>query len=134
MRKTCLNGWNKFRFPHGTEKFAKLEIHADAACVSTTLLHSEGSQLMPQFKLHFLFRQDVEPDDIGVEFRDLHHAYLEVCKAIPDIARDLLAEGRDPLACTYIICDEDGRPLMDVPFEDVLSPAELHLRRAASIQ
>lgn len=85
---------------------------------------------MPIFQLHLHRGSTIEPDDVGMEFRDLHHAYLEVCRAIPDTARDLLAAGRDPMACAFIICDGGGRRLLKVRFDEVLSPAEWRLRRS----
>lgn len=85
---------------------------------------------MPIFKLHLRRHGTVEPDDVGVEFHDLHHAYLDACKAIPDEARDMLAKGQDPMACAFLICDDQGRQLLEVRFDEVLSPAEWRLRRA----
>lgn len=85
---------------------------------------------MPVFHLHLRRRKVVEPNDLGIEFRDVHHAYLEVCKTIPVTAQELLIEGQDPMGCAYIICDKHGRRLMEVPFEDVLSPTEWRIRRA----
>lgn len=85
---------------------------------------------MPSFLFHFRSRTEVHPDDTGLECRDLHHAYLEVCRTIPDMARDLLVQGQDPLACSYVICDAKGVRLMEVPFAEVLSPEEWQIRRA----
>lgn len=85
---------------------------------------------MPLFQLHLRRSATIEPDDAGMEFRDLHHAYLEVCRAIPDTARDMLAAGCDPMACAFIICDAGGRRLLEVRFDEILSPAEWRLRRA----
>lgn len=72
----------------------------------------------------------VDPDDLGLDLSDIHHAYLEVCKAIPDEARDLLIQGEDPLRWCYAIYDQKGRHLMEVPFADVLSPSEWRRRPA----
>jgi PAS domain-containing protein len=85
---------------------------------------------MPVFKLHLRRHSMVEPDDQGIPFRDLHHAYLEACKAIPDVAREELIAGRDPLVCAFLICDTTGRQLMEVLFSEILSPAEWKRRRA----
>ena len=85
---------------------------------------------MPEFRIHLRRRGVVEPGDLGIEFRDLHHAYLEVCRSIPDTAREMLIEGSDPMACVYIICDAQARSLIEVPFADVLSPREWRIRRA----
>jgi hypothetical protein len=85
---------------------------------------------MPTFRLHFRQGAVVEPDDSGMEFRDLHHAYLEACKAIPDMARDMLIQGQNPMACAFLISDEKGQRLMEVLFEDILSPSEWRTPRA----
>ncbi len=85
---------------------------------------------MPLFQLHLRRRSVVEFNDEGIEYPDLHRAYLQVFRAIPDVARDLLVAGEDPMECTYVICDDKGRHLLEVPFTEVLSPAEWRLRRA----
>lgn len=85
---------------------------------------------MPVYKIHLRRRSTILPEDIGIAFPSLDDAYLEICRIIPDTARDLLIEGRDPLAASYIICDAKGRQLMEVPFDDVLSPREWRLRHA----
>lgn len=87
---------------------------------------------MTVFYAHLRTATDTRRDEIGIEFVDLDAAYLDVCKAIPDSARDLLREGKDPMACAYAIHDEAGRLLMDVPFTDVLSSGEAILHRARS--
>lgn len=85
---------------------------------------------MPVFQLHLRRGGAIEADDAGMEFSDLHHAYLEACRAIPDIARETLAAGRDPMACAFVICDAGGRRLLEVRFDEILSPAQWRLRRA----
>lgn len=85
---------------------------------------------MPIFRFHLRRRKTIDPDDHGIEFRDFEQAYLEACQAIPDVARDLLVQGVDPITCAYVICDEQGRYLADVPFTEVLPPSKWRLRRA----
>ncbi|RVT90505.1 hypothetical protein EOD43_19850 [Sphingomonas crocodyli] len=68
---------------------------------------------------------------IGIVFPDLHRAYIETCRSIPETARDLLIDGADPMVCAYLICDDKGRQLMEVPFADVLSTAEIRVSRGA---
>jgi hypothetical protein len=86
---------------------------------------------MPNFRIHFRNRATIEPDEIGLEVRDLHHAYLEAVKAIPETARDLLIHGQDPMRCAFVICDAKGAQLMEVPFSELLSPAEWRTARTA---
>lgn len=83
---------------------------------------------MPVYKIHLRRRSTIQPDDLGIEFPDLEAAYLDVCRIIPDTARDMLINGCDPMSASYIICDSAGEQLLDVPFEDVLSPRERRLR------
>jgi len=76
---------------------------------------------MPIFFLTFSDQRYLWPNDLGLEFASLEHAYLQVCAAIPEVARDLLADRQDPLTASCDICDDHGRVLMTVPFTDVLS-------------
>lgn len=85
---------------------------------------------MPLFKFGMRRRNVTETDDTGLDLPDLHHAYLEAHRAIPDIAREMLIEGRDPLECVFIIADRKGRRLMEVPFEEILPPSEWRMRKA----
>lgn len=85
---------------------------------------------MPIFQFHLRQRTMIEPDEAGLECRDLHDAYLKACNAIPDMARDLLIKGQDPLECSYILCDHTGARLMEILFAELLSPTEWRLRRA----
>lgn len=63
---------------------------------------------MPIFKTHLRRPSGIEPDELGIEFRDLHHAYLEVCKAIPDTAREMLIGGQDPMGCSSTSATRKG--------------------------
>lgn len=85
---------------------------------------------MPRFKVDLRKGKVIEPDDIGFEARDLHHAYLEAVRSIPDMARELLIAGTDPMTCGFRLCDEKGRGLLEVPFEEILRPSEWRMRRA----
>ncbi|WP_237481234.1 DUF6894 family protein [Lichenibacterium dinghuense] len=85
---------------------------------------------MPIFFCHFSDGQRWLDDDLGLDFPDLEHAYLEVCTAIPRMAQDLLIKRLDPLAASYRIADAAGRVLMEVPFTDVLLPSQWRLAKA----
>lgn len=76
---------------------------------------------MPRFLIHFRSPDRVSLDQVGLEFPDLHAAYLDVYAAIPDKARSLLLEGQDPMLCSYLICDASGASLMIVPFTEILA-------------
>lgn len=79
---------------------------------------------MPVLRFHLRRRKLVEPDEVGLPYPDLHQAYLAACRAIPTTAHEELTEGRNPLACAFLICDEKGRQLLEVGFDEILSPSE----------
>ena len=85
---------------------------------------------MPTFYLHFIDGRETLFQDDGMEFDDLEQAYLAVCAAIPDMARERLIKRQDPLDAAYSIADHQGRILMTVPFTDVLSPSEWKITKA----
>ena len=60
-------------------------------------------------------------DPLGLECADVHDAYLEACRAIPDLAADFIARGRDPADLMIEIAPQDGPVVMEVPFDEVLN-------------
>lgn len=78
---------------------------------------------MVRFYFHLRTEEIVEVDEIGLECRDVHGAYLEACRAIPDLAAQFLTLGRDPIGFRFEIAAEDGVTLMKVPFDELLRPA-----------
>lgn len=85
---------------------------------------------MPTFFFHFSDGRRKLPSDLGLQFASLDQAYIEVCRTIPEIARELLIKRQDPLAASCTIADAKGRTLMTVPFTDVLSPSEWRRAKA----
>lgn len=75
---------------------------------------------MPLFFFHLRTPRGLDRDDAGTTFPGLDEAYLDVCRAIPDMVGDLLRDGHDPLRCTFEIADDRGRLVMDVPFAERL--------------
>lgn len=73
---------------------------------------------------HFHLRTDmgVERDEIGIDCRDVHAAYLEACRSIPSIAAQFLAAGRDPIRFRFEIALETGQTVLEVPFDELLRP------------
>jgi hypothetical protein len=55
-----------------------------------------------------------------MEFSSVEAACCDVVAAIPDVAADMLRDGIDPMQCAYLIYDEHGTLLMEVPFTDLL--------------
>jgi hypothetical protein len=72
----------------------------------------------------------IEPAFDMLSFNSLEEAYLDACAAIPDTAADLLRKRRNPFRCAYIISDESGRFLLNIPFHEVLPPSERDDRSA----
>ncbi|WP_409567152.1 DUF6894 family protein [Methylobacterium sp. E-016] len=84
---------------------------------------------MPYFYCHLRGPSGYERDEIGLEFADLDAAYLEVCRAILDMAAELARSGHDPMPYAFEITDADGLLLMDVPFREMLSKGLRSRRR-----
>lgn len=85
---------------------------------------------MPLFHFHYDDGRRSYEDTVGLEFENLEEAYLDICASIPETARDLLIERRDPLSPSYRIADAHGRTLMTVPFTDILAPSEWRIAKA----
>ena len=64
---------------------------------------------------------------MGLNFIGLEAAYLDACRAIPDMAADLVKQKHDPLTYVFEIVDEAGQLLMEVPFSEILD--RWHKRR-----
>ena len=54
-----------------------------------------------RFYFHLHTDDDVELDEYGLECPDLHGAYLQACRGIPDLAAHFLAAGRDPIGFRF---------------------------------
>lgn len=70
---------------------------------------------MPRFFFHLATPLGTELDDIGIEFPDLHIAYLEACCAIPGVAFEILSKGKNPADHAFHVSDEAGNVLWVVP-------------------
>ncbi|WP_314957694.1 DUF6894 family protein [Bradyrhizobium cosmicum] len=77
---------------------------------------------MPRF--YFDFRSDgrIVVDDVGTEFPSLEEAYLDACQSALEISFEKLRIRSDPHLDSVEILDARRRPLMQVPFSDVLRP------------
>ena len=76
---------------------------------------------MPHFYFHLRTPAGWERDQDGLDFTGLEAAYLDACRAIPDMAADLVRRKHDPLPYGFEIADEAGQLLMEVPFSEVLA-------------
>ena len=75
---------------------------------------------MPIFHFHLRSSNVLHFDDVGQECPDLEMAYLEVCCAIPSTAARLLHRAENPMEYAFEIADDDGTPLLEVPFRETL--------------
>ena len=63
----------------------------------------------------------VQEDLVGLDFECLETAYVATCDTITVQAADMIGERRNPFDYTYVIRDERGAAVMEVPFTDLLS-------------
>jgi hypothetical protein len=75
---------------------------------------------MPLFYFDVRSRCGLEPDDTGLEFSSAEIAYLEACKAIPELTAELVSAGASPQSYAFEVTDEAGRLLWRIPFSEIL--------------
>jgi hypothetical protein len=73
------------------------------------------------FFFHLRTAAGVERDEVGLGLDSLEAAYLSVCETIPAAAAEMLRARQDPMASAYLIHDEAGRLLIEVPFAEVVA-------------
>jgi hypothetical protein len=79
---------------------------------------------MPVYFFDLRSRCSVEPDDTGLEFASAEIAYLEACKAIPELAAELVGAGDSPRSYAFEVFDEAGRLIWRIPFSEILGGRE----------
>lgn len=75
---------------------------------------------MPLFFFHLRTPEGLDLGDEGLSFPDLDTAYLNACEAIPAMTAEFMARGSNPLAYSFVIADEAGQALLEVPFDECL--------------
>ncbi|GJE41504.1 DUF6894 family protein [Methylobacterium soli] len=75
---------------------------------------------MPRFHFHLQTPDGREQDEDGLKIADLETAYLDACRAIPDMAADMIRRGQQPMRFAFEIADAGGQILMEVPFSEIL--------------
>lgn len=88
---------------------------------------------MARYYFHLWNGSKFEIDDVGVELAVAEHAYLEACTAAREIARDLARTHEDAAPYTYLVLDQRGRTVFEVPFAEVLAP-EVKTQPKASLE
>jgi hypothetical protein len=79
---------------------------------------------MPRYFFHLRTAAGLEGDELGLEFPGLEAAYLDVCRAIPEMAAELVRRGQSPMRPVFEITNAEGQVLMEVSFAEVLSKGE----------
>lgn len=59
-----------------------------------------------------------------LSFSTVEEAYLDACAAIPEAAGAELRARRNPFRCAFLIAEQGGAVLLEVPFSDILPPSE----------
>ena len=75
---------------------------------------------MPVFFFDLCARGRLEADEAGIELASAEAAYLEACAAIVPLVSELLRAGDHPRGYSFVVTDEAGRILFDIPFHEVL--------------
>ena len=76
---------------------------------------------MPTYFFHLRIGASLELDESGLELPDSYQAYLEACRAMPRLAEEMLARGRDPLQCRFEIADAHDQRLFEIPLRGALA-------------
>jgi hypothetical protein len=75
---------------------------------------------MPVFFFDVRAQGRLEPDEAGLELADAEAAYLEACAAIPGLTSELLRAGDHPGGYAFLVTNEAGRILFEIPFDEIL--------------
>lgn len=86
---------------------------------------------MPNFYFNLHRPDRTEEDNLGMSFHSLEEAYLAVYETMEIQAGDIIASRGNPFDCAYVISDERGVALMDIPFADLLSGKNMRVRPRA---
>ena len=75
---------------------------------------------MPVFFFDVRARGRVEPDEYGLELGSAEAAYLAACAAIPGLTAELLRRGDRPRGHAFVVTNEAGHLLWEIPFYEIL--------------
>lgn len=82
---------------------------------------------MPLFYFHLRTPRGLDRDNTGLDMANVEAAYLEACRAIPDMAVDLMRTGESPGRYSFKITNAVGQVVWLIPFTEVLGRIP-HLR------
>jgi hypothetical protein len=79
---------------------------------------------MSHFYFDLVSPSDLSRDEIGTDFPDSEAAYLNAFEAALDISVEMLRARDDPSQHRFVIRNDKDELLFDLPFAEVLRPAE----------
>lgn len=83
---------------------------------------------MPIFFFDLCARGRMEANESGIELPSSETAYFQACAAIPPLVSESLRSGDHPRGYSFLVTDEVGRILFDIPFYEVLDSKGRTLR------
>lgn len=75
---------------------------------------------MPVYYFDLCARGRLEADEDGLEPASAEEAYLEACAAIPPLAAELPSAGDHPRRYNFVVTNEVGQVLFEIPFREIL--------------
>jgi hypothetical protein len=86
----------------------------------------KASKDMRRFFIHLDMDGTLQRDLIGLLYEAPELAYLQACRAIPDLAAAMLRARQDPMRCRFLIENDKGEEMFDVPFSEVIREKAHH--------
>jgi hypothetical protein len=86
----------------------------------------KGIGTMRRFFIHLDIDGTLQRDEIGLLHEAPEMAYLQACRAIPDLAAAMLRARQDPMRCRFLIENDKGEEMFDVPFSEVIREKAHH--------
>jgi hypothetical protein len=87
---------------------------------------------MPRYFFNFRDENGLDLDNEGLEFSDLHAAYLEAFEAAKEMWVEAIRDLRNPSAQRFEISDDRGETLLVVPPLEVLESLKPGRARSAT--
>jgi hypothetical protein len=87
-----------------------------------------GTRPVRDFYFHLQTPEGLEPADFAVWCEGPEDAFVEACRAIPDIAADMVRDGRDPMECQFLIHNGKGDEMFMVPFSELIKKVPARAR------
>jgi hypothetical protein len=84
------------------------------------VLAMKASNAMRRFFIHLDVDGIFQRDQIGLLCEAPELVYLHACRAIPDLAAAMLRARQNPMLCRFLIENEKGEEMFDVPFSEVI--------------